>query len=128
MSDETRAILNLAAHNLVASRRDLAAGDGRVSVSRAYYAVFHAANAALNSVGVQAKSHAGVQALFGERFIREGLLDREMARTLNRLMQLRHDADYEVGKMVTMEQAEDGAARAAAFVETIEALLGGPTV
>lgn len=126
MTDETRAILALAVHNLVGARRDLAAADARLAVSRAYYATFHAANAALNAVGRQAKSHAGTQALFGEHVIRNGTLDRELGRTLNRLMQLRHDADYEIGKEVTMEQAEDGVARAAAFVSAVEALLGAP--
>ncbi|MEW5766371.1 MAG: HEPN domain-containing protein [bacterium] len=39
------------------------------AVSRAYYAVFHCAQALLLSIGVKAESHSGVRQLFGLYFI-----------------------------------------------------------
>jgi len=37
------------------------------SISRAYYAMFHAAQAILYTKGLKAKSHVGIKSLFGER-------------------------------------------------------------
>ena len=123
MTPQTRALLDLSASDLAAARRDLAASDPRVAVSRAYYAAFHAACAALNSRGLEAKTHAGTHALFGEHFVRTGLLDRVHGRSLNQLLQLREGADYEVGRTITMEDGLDSVDRAVAFVEAVEALL-----
>ena len=47
------------------------------AVSRAYYAVLHAAKAALEVHDVAAESHAAVRRLFGQHLIRAGEIERE---------------------------------------------------
>lgn len=123
MTPDARAFLDLSAGDLAAVARDLAAEAPLHAVSRAYYAVFHAAVAALDSVGLAAKSHAGVHALFGEHFVQSERVGRELGRTLNRLMRLRQGADYHIGQVITMDEARDAETRAAAFVAAVEALL-----
>lgn len=121
----------MAAGDLVAARRDLSANDPRPSVSRSYYAAFHAACAALDWEGVVAKTHSGTHNLFADRFVRTERLGKSASETLSHLMQLRQGADYHVGQTVTMDEATDAEARATAltssspsgFVAAIEALL-----
>ena len=123
MTDESRGFLSLSASDLAGAARDLAADDPRLAVARAYYAVFHAAQAALSSEGRAAKSHAGTRSLFGERFVLTGRVDVRLARTLSVLMDLRHQADYHVGGVITMEDGERAASDAVAFVAAVEAML-----
>ena len=61
---EIQKLLDKARRRLDAAVRDLDAGDAEGAVSRAYYAAFHAASAALASEGLSAKTHAGAHNLF----------------------------------------------------------------
>ena len=47
------------------------------SLNRTYYAMFHAATAALLSEGVKRRSHHGVLSAFGQYLVRAGRIDRE---------------------------------------------------
>ena len=47
------------------------------AVSRAYYAILHAAKAALQVHGVTAESHAAVKRLFGLHLVRTGEIEAE---------------------------------------------------
>ncbi len=47
------------------------------SVSRAYYAMFHAAVAILYALGLRAKSHSGTINLFGEHLVKKGVVSKE---------------------------------------------------
>ena len=127
MTDESRAFLALSKSDLAGASRDLAAEDPRLAVARAYYAAFHAAQAALVAEGRVARSHAGTRSLFSEVFVQPGRVDVRLARTLSVLMDLRHEADYHVGGAISMSEGEKALADATAFVETVEALLGEPT-
>lgn len=63
-------------------------------VSRCYYACFHAANAALYDRGYEPNTHKGTISLFGQVLVLDGPLSREEGRFLNRLLDLREQADY----------------------------------
>ena len=108
MTDEMAALAALAREDLETARRNLTAGAFRHAVSRAYYGAFHAASAALIGEGYRPRSHSGVQKAFSNAFVRTGPLEREAGRVYSRLMQLRHDADYDVGRSIS-----EGAAAAA---------------
>lgn len=123
MSDDSRAYLALSASDLAGAARDLAAGDPRLAVARAYYAVFHAAQAALAAEGRTAKSHAGTRSLFSEVFVHSGRVDQRIARTYGLLMDLRQQADYHVGGSVSMGEGEQAIEDAVAFVAVVEAML-----
>lgn len=60
---------------LASAKRDLAAGDLDGAANRLYYAMFHAARAALLSVGEPAEGrHGTIIAQFSLRFCRDGPL------------------------------------------------------
>ena len=51
-------------------------------VSRAYYAVLHAAKAALSTLGVESDTHNGVRKMFGFHLIKPGKIEKEYAKIL----------------------------------------------
>ena len=61
-----------ATNALNAANRDAVSRDPQNAVSRAYYAMMHAANAALAVKGLQAKTHKGTQTLFNEHLVQPG--------------------------------------------------------
>lgn len=65
-----------------------------VVVNRLYYACFHAAQATLYDRGHDPESHRGVLSLFGSEIVVDGPAPREQGRFLNRLSDLRRQADY----------------------------------
>jgi hypothetical protein len=93
------------------------------AASRAYFAVFHAAEALLFSVGLEARTHHGVAALVGEHFVKPGSLSSEMGRLLSRMQRDREDADYLAGAVFTETEAREMIAKAERFLAEIERLL-----
>lgn len=126
MSDSTADLLGLSHDDLTVARRDRDDGFPRHAASRAYYATFHAAMAALASKGERPKTHAGVRALFGALFVKDGPFEVRHSRTLDRLARLRNDADYHVGRDVSADAAREAVASAEAFVSDVAAWLDAP--
>ena len=60
----------------------LEAGFYEDAVSRAYYAVLHAAKAALLARDIITESHTAVRRLFGKELVQPGLLEKEWAMIL----------------------------------------------
>lgn len=90
-----------ATNALKAANRDAAGNDPQNAVSRAYYAMMHAANAALAMKGLQAKTHKGTQTLFNEHLVRAGEVDKQRGRDLVRGQRRRTSADYDVSRDVS---------------------------
>lgn len=67
----------------------------RDSISRAYYAVYHAACAVLFTKGLEAKSHGGIRSYFSLYFVKTGELDRKYQRLFSKMQKFREEADYE---------------------------------
>jgi hypothetical protein len=114
--------------SLQAARVLADAGLGADSVSRAYYAIFHAASALVASIGRTARTHDGLRALVGEHFIRAGLLGSEHGRTLSRIAGDRNDADYNVAATFSIADVEEDIARATALVEDRRGVTGSPLI
>jgi uncharacterized protein (UPF0332 family) len=93
------------------------------AVSRAYYAVLHAAKAALITVGEQAKSHDGVRMLFGLRLVNTGILDKAFARILTAEQEDREIGDYEIDIEIGEERARRRIEDASRFVERMAVLV-----
>jgi len=106
-----------ACSSLEAARLLAAAGLAADSVSRAYYAIFHAASALVASIGRTARTHDGLRALIAEHFIRPGVLAPEHGRTLSRIAGDRNDADCNVAAVFTLADTEEDITRASAFIE-----------
>jgi uncharacterized protein (UPF0332 family) len=68
-------LLTKADSRLTAAARDVEAGDVERSLSASYYAMFYAASAALERVGVSRAKHSAVIAAFGEHFAKTKQVD-----------------------------------------------------
>jgi uncharacterized protein (UPF0332 family) len=89
------------------------------AASRAYYAACHAASAALFSLGLQARTHAGIRHLFSEHFVKPGRLPPTADATLAQLESWRQAADY--GRAHDIDPAT-GAAQVAAAADLVAAI------
>lgn len=118
-----RALLDRSQRYLRSARLLLADADAASCVSRAYYAMFYAAEAALLSRGREFRSHVGVISAFGEEFVITGILPPHLGRTLARAFRERQLSDYDVQKPVPTELAEKLIADGEEFVRAVEALL-----
>ena len=58
-------------------------GDYDSAVSRAYYAMFYAAEAALLKKEMTFSSHKAVISAFGQYFVKTGIFEKRMGRDLN---------------------------------------------
>jgi uncharacterized protein (UPF0332 family) len=72
----------------------LADGDYESAVSRAYYAMFHAAEALLASKGHSFSSHSAVVSAFGREFAKTGDLPTHLHRLFIEASPARQAADY----------------------------------
>ncbi|HVS01716.1 MAG TPA: HEPN domain-containing protein [Thermoanaerobaculia bacterium] len=93
------------------------------AASRAYFAVFHGAQALLFSVGLEARTHHGVISLVSEHFVKPGTLRPEMGRLLSRMQRDREDADYLAGAVFTAAEAREMIGNAERFVGEAERLV-----
>lgn len=84
----------------------LNAGDYESSVSRAYYAMFYMVQASLLKIGKTASTHKGVLSLFGEHFIKNGVFQKSVARTLAVAFEKRQLGDYESDMVIEKDDAE----------------------
>jgi uncharacterized protein (UPF0332 family) len=95
----------------------LNSGDYDDAVSRAYYAVFHAAQALLLTEGEKAETHKGVVTLFGLLFIKTGKFKRDLGKYLANLKDERESGDYEVFSYIDQETAETAVEEAKEFLK-----------
>lgn len=94
-------------------------------VSRAYYAVLHAAKAALFLVGVESDTHNGVRRMFGLHLVKTGKIEKEFAKILIAGQEDREIGDYEVNIEIEEERARQRVKEAEKFVCRIEQYLQG---
>ena len=109
---------------LSGARLLLQSGDADGACSRAYYAMFDAAHAALFALGVEQltapiKTHNGLVAMFGQRVVLAGHMGAEHGEALNRVQRFRRLADYS-GDPVTSENARWAVEQAEAFVAAVK--------
>lgn len=93
------------------------------AVSRTYYAVLHAAKAALGVCSIVAESHAAVRRLFGKHLVLTGDVERKWAKYIGESLDDRLAADYDVGTSHSLEEARQECERAADFVARIHRYL-----
>jgi uncharacterized protein (UPF0332 family) len=91
--------LERASEELRAAQALLDAGFPSQALSRAYFAGFHAASAALLVAGGGPSTPAGVVSAFGRRVVMEG----DFARVLRKLFEDRNDVDYALAAAPTGE-------------------------
>lgn len=93
------------------------------AVSRAYYAVLHAAKAALLARDIVTESHTAVRRLFGKELVQQGLLEKEWAMILAHEQDERASADYDVELTFSREVAAQRVEKSRRFLERIRSFL-----
>ena len=115
--------LALAEEELNAADSLLLAGFARVSLTRAYFSVFHAARARLYAAGFEPRTHAGVHHLFNLHFVKSARFEPGTSRLMARLQKYREEADYSRAFVIDADGAQEELEAARAFVERIRAQL-----
>lgn len=95
----------------------------RGSVSDSYYAAFYVAKAALLAKNVTSKTHKGTIRLFGENFVKKGLIDKKYGKWFNDLFEGRTKATYDVMLEVNEEKAKKDIELAKEFVKEVKNVL-----
>lgn len=93
------------------------------AASEAYYAMFHAANAALASIGLGFSKHSAVVAAFGREFVKTKVLPAELHRWLGDAFDSRQEATYDYEVELLPQDAQSFIDQAAEFIDTIEGYL-----
>jgi len=124
VTDESRKYLEKAEHALKVARDLLQLGHASDAVSRAYYAMFYAAQALLKSEGIEVIKHSGVESSFGYHFIKTGRIDSKYHKMLIRARRAREVADYDLQEETTESAASEIIEDCRDFLDTIKAVLG----
>jgi uncharacterized protein (UPF0332 family) len=123
-AQEIAANLERAETSIRAATELLSSGYCDFAASRAYYAAFYAATAALLCEGVEFSKHSGVIAAVHQRFVKTGKLPRQCGRDLNWLFELRGIGDYGETRHVPQEDAARAIEAADDFLRAIKAMIG----
>lgn len=115
------------AHQAVRDARILLEADSpQGAISRAYYAMFHAARAALRAIDPElerAKTHATVLRRFSRHVVVEHAQAAELGRQLRKAFELRQSADYD-GPDVSKAQAQMAVESAEQFLGELIEFIG----
>lgn len=93
------------------------------AINRLYYGCFYAVSALLLSHGLGSSKHTGVLSLFNHRFVKTGIVDRELGEVYNDLFRNRQRGDYEDLVEFSVEQLEAWSSGAHRLVDTIISLI-----
>ena len=115
-----RAHLEKAVERLRVAEKLFRDGDYEDAVSRAYYAMYHAARAVLSTVNVFPRTHEGVVSEFGRRFVLAGVFPKELGRNLADAKAARETYEYSVTATVGKSEAEAILLNAQRFVGAIK--------
>lgn len=94
MSEDVQLHIREAENCLAEAELLLASSFAGAAVSRSYYAMFHAATAALLQQGIKRRSHQGIITAFGQTFVKPGTVDARFHRYFAKAFSLRQESDY----------------------------------
>ncbi len=127
MDEDTKSLVSV---RLERSREDLAAvrllireGKYRIAVSRAYYAIFMVATAALVAHGVSRSKHSVVESAFGQYLVKPGHLEPRYHAIYMKARDWREEADYSPTVTFTEQEATAILTEAEEFVTRVERYL-----
>jgi uncharacterized protein (UPF0332 family) len=107
MKPGAQALMQKASESLQAAELLRREGYLDFAASRAYYAMFYAAQALLLQREMSFSSHAAVIAAFGREFARTGELDPRLHRHLIDAQDFRNLGDYGVGTSLSSEDVQE---------------------
>ena len=118
-----KSYISKAENKLAVAQRLYDSKDYEDSVSRAYYAVFHASQALLLTEGQKAETHKGVVTLFGLFFVKTGKFSKELGKYLSNLKDDRESGDYELFSFIDEETAMTALKEAKEFLKETKSYL-----
>ena len=124
-AEEIAANLERSERSIQAAKELSSKGYYDFAASRAYYAAFYAATAALLREELEFRKHSGVIAAIHQRFVKNGRLERNFGRDLNWLSELRSVGDYGVTIHVSREDAERAIVAAEGFLHAMKGIIEG---
>ena len=95
----------------------------RAVMNRLYYAMFYAVLALLQDKEMGTSKHAGAISLFDREFIKKGVFDEELSKTLHRAFELRQKGDYMEQAEVTKGDIDEMLPEIKGFVSKVKAYL-----
>lgn len=95
MTVDVHALAKKGGRSLAAANKLFEDGDYDFAVSRAYYAMFYLAEAALLSYGMTFSSHGAVISTFGREFVKPGHLEADLHKNLHDAFTERTVGDYD---------------------------------
>ena len=123
MNENVTVFLDKAFECLADANALLEKGRDTASVSRSYYAMFHAAQAALLSEEIEAYTHTGVNVQFQKTFIKTGRFPLLFGKTFSKILDQRLKSDYEIDFKASSEDAKHTFEEASVFVKSIRDFL-----
>ncbi len=120
MNDLSQKELTRAKKALLAAKTLLESQLYEDCVSRAYYAVLHAAKAALLTVDITPTSHSAVRKMFGLHLIKTGKIEKDFARILTAEQEDRVIGDYDIYIEIEQDRAAKRVNDAEKFIKRIE--------
>lgn len=108
-----------AEHKLRAAEGLRDAGEYDDAISRAYYAAFHAARAALLALGLSPRTHEGTASLFWQYLVAPGHLERRHGKALHRTREDRENGDYAEQTFFDAEDATQDIDRARELLNAV---------
>jgi uncharacterized protein (UPF0332 family) len=128
MNDSSQKELTRAGKALLAAKTLLENQLYEDCVSRAYYAVLHAAKVALAIEGIEPDSHRAARRLFSLHLVKTGKIEKEFARILTAQQEDREIGDYDIHVEIEQDTALKRVADAEKFVERMDvvpSIVGG---
>ena len=101
----------------------LDAKEFRASVNRSYYAIFHALRAVVVLEGFDSSKHSGIIAYFNEHFIKNGVFDKSISKSISSAFKLREKSDYRDFYIVSQEEATTQIEKAEQIIAAVEQYL-----
>lgn len=98
-------------------------GGYRQAISRAYYAAFAIASAALLTQNVRRKKHSGIESAFHQYLVKPGFIETEYGVIYREAFKAREQADYADTIDFTEDRARQVLSDAEKFVERMEGFL-----
>ena len=95
----------------------------RSVMNRLYYAMFYAVLALLQEKELGTSKHYGAISLFDREFIKSGILDKELSKTLHRAFELRQKGDYMEQAEVTRNDVDEMLPKTKEFVNKVKGYL-----
>lgn len=122
--DYVRRCLELAEECLEDAQALLRRDRLRAAADRAYYAMYHAAQAVLYNRGLKPKTHAGLRSMFSEHLVKPKKVSAAFAEVLAESFKLRQISDYEADAVINPEKVKEIVEKAAEFLAKMKELVG----